>query len=47
MSDLSKRLNNELAPGNTHYLIVGGLTAFGLVIACFSLLCHAPLCLGL
>jgi putative oxidoreductase len=37
MSDLSKRLNNELAPGNTHYLIVGGLTAFGLVIACFSL----------
>ena len=37
MSNLTIRLNNDLAPANTHYRIVGGLTGLGLVMACFAL----------
>jgi putative oxidoreductase len=37
MSNLPERRNNDLAPANTHYLIVGGLTGLGFIIACFAL----------
>ena len=37
MSDQFRRRNNDLAPANTHHLIVGGLTGLGLIIACFAL----------
>lgn len=38
MSDLPVMRNSDLAPANTHYLIVGGLTGLGLIFACIALL---------